>query len=133
VIRYPDAAVSEPTFARSIGIQSVWFNWYCAQQKEKGLPVPTTLSDVPKADVKTAKVQVAELAQARFQNLPISICRTSYTNKKGEVVDRLGAFTKAGNLLGLITPESEAYIADEKPLTLRFALACDGNVRAVLK
>ncbi len=61
VVRYPGATISEPTFARSIGIQGVWFNWYCAQQRAKGLPVPATLSDVPKADMKAAKAQIAEL------------------------------------------------------------------------
>ena len=131
VVCYPGATLSEPTFAHSIGIQGVWFNWYCAQQRAKGLPVPAQLSDVPKTDMKSAKAQIAELTQTRFQNMPISIQRTSYRNKKGEVVERLGAFTEQGNLLGLITPDSEGYVAEGQPLTLQFALAADGNMRAL--
>jgi len=131
VVRYPGATTSEPTFARSIGIQGVWFNWYCAQQRAKGLPVPAQLSDVSKADMKAVKAQIADLAQTRFQNMLVTLRRTNYTSKKGEIVERLGAFTEQGNLLGLITPDSEVQIAEGQQLTLKFALAADGNVRAV--
>jgi len=51
--------------------------------------------------------------------------------RQGEVVERLGAFTEQGNLLGLITPDSEAQIAEGQQITLKFALVADGNVRAV--
>jgi len=47
------------------------------------------------------------------------------------VVERLGAFTEQGNLLGLITPDSEGQITEGQQITLKFALAADGNVRAV--
>jgi len=47
------------------------------------------------------------------------------------MVERLGAFTDAGNLIGLITPDSEAQLTEGQQITLKFALAADGNVRAV--
>jgi len=46
-------------------------------------------------------------------------------------VERLGAFTEQGNLLGLITPDSESQIAEGQQVTLKFALAADGNIRVV--
>ena|GEM_PF-1690269 len=46
-------------------------------------------------------------------------------------MERLGAFTEQGNLLGLITPDSEGQITEGQQITLKFALAADGNVRAV--
>jgi len=78
--------------------------------------------------MKAAKTQVAELAQTRFQNMPISIQRTSYTSKKGAFVERLGAFTEQGNLLGLITPDSEADVMEGQQVTIKFALEADGTV-----
>jgi len=81
--------------------------------------------------MKATKAQIADLAQTRFQNMPITVHHTTYTSKKGEVIERLGAFTEHGNLLGLITPDSEAYVAERQQVTLKFALAADGNVRAV--
>lgn len=131
VIRYPGAVTSEPTFQRSIGINAVWFNWYCEQQRAKALPIPENLGDVPKAEMKAAKVQIAELAQAEFQNRLLTIRRTSYTSHKGEVVERMGAFTADGILLGLLTPDSVAQVTDGKLLTVRHVLAMDGNLRAV--
>jgi len=122
---------SEATFSRSIGIQGVWFNWYCIQQRAKSLPIPATLRDVPKADVKAAKVQIAELVQTRFQNMPISIRRTTYTSKKGTGIERLGALTDAGNLLGLLTLDGEGHVAKGQWITLEFVLTVDGNIRAV--
>ena len=131
VIHYPDATVSEPTFQRSIGIQGVWFNLYCRQQAALGEPVPPTMSDVPKDAAKAAKTHVTELAQTHLQNFPVTIQRTGYTNKKGKVVERLGAFDESGNLQGLITIDSEGHLIEGQQITLRFALAADGNVRAV--
>jgi len=131
VIRYPGATISEPTFQRSIGINAVWFNWYFRQQVAKDEPIPAQPSDVPKKIAREAKAYVTELAQTRLQNFPVTIGRTIYVDKKGQVVERLGAFTEAGNLLGLITPDSEAQIIEGQQLTLRFAIAADGNVRAV--
>ena len=93
--------------------------------------MPAQFSDVPTADVKAAKNQIAELAQSRFQNMPLSIRPTSYTSKKGEIVERLGAFTEQGNLLGLITPDSEVHFTEGQQLTLDFALAADGNLRFI--
>lgn len=105
VVRYPGATISEPTYQRSIGIQGVWFNWYCQQQRAKGLPVPEKLGDVPKAEVKPAKARIAELAQSEFLNMPLVIRRASYADKKGAVIERLGAFTEHGELIGLLSPE----------------------------
>jgi hypothetical protein len=62
-MRYPGARISEPTYGRSIGIQGVWFNWYCQQQAAQGKPVPERMSDVPKSEMRTAKARVAELAE----------------------------------------------------------------------
>ncbi len=131
VIRYPSASVSETTFERSIGINAVWFNWYCRQCAVKGEPMPAQPGDVPKAAAKEAKVRVTELAQTQLQNFLVTIQRASYIDKKGQAVERLGAFTDEGNLLGLVTPDSEAYVADSQQVTIKFALAVDGNLRAV--
>lgn len=131
VIRYPGATTSEPTFQRSIGINAVWFNWYCRQQAAKGEPIPFQPGDVPKKIAKEAKAYITELAQTNLQNFPVTIRRTTYIDKKGQTVERLGAFTQAGNLLGLITPDSEKQITGGQEVTLKFAIAADGNVRAV--
>lgn len=131
VVRYPGATISEPAYQRSIGIQGVWFNWYCQQRRAKGLPVPEKLGHVPKAEMKDAKAQIVELAQSKFQNMPITIRIASHTNKKGEIVERLGAFTESGNLLGLITPDSTSQVSEGQSITLTFALTADGNMRAV--
>jgi len=131
VIRYPGATVSEPAFNRSIGIQGVWFNWYRRQQAELGESIPATLSDVPRDAAKAAKSHVTDLAQIHLQNFPVMIRRTSYTDKKGKVVERLGASGESGNLLGLLTLDSEGQVAEGQQITIKFALAADGNVRAV--
>ncbi|MCC6613311.1 MAG: hypothetical protein IT320_07515, partial [Anaerolineae bacterium] len=112
VVRYPGATISEPTYQRSIGIQGVWFNWYCQQQRTKGLPVPTQLSDVPKAEMKAAKASIADLAQTEFPLTPLTIRRTTYMSKKGEVIDRLGTFTEQGHLLGLINPDNNLNVLE---------------------
>ena len=72
-----------------IGIQGVWFNWYCAQQRAKGLPVLAQLSDIARADMKAAKHKL-QMAQSRFQNMPVTVRRTSYTSKDGEIVAWFG-------------------------------------------
>jgi len=131
VVRYPGATISEPTYQRSIGIQGVWFNWYCQQQRASGLPVPEKLGEVPNAAMKATKAKVAELAQTEFQNLPLTIRTTSYTSKKGETIDRLGAFTRTGALLGLLTQESHSPIEGQTVMA-RFTLASDGNLRILV-
>ncbi|MEP7284807.1 MAG: hypothetical protein ABI947_03445 [Chloroflexota bacterium] len=131
VVRYPGATISEPTFARSIGIQGVWFNLYCQQQRAKGVPVPTQISDVPKAEMKAAKARIAEMAPAEFQNTLLTVRRTSYTSKKGSVIERLGVFTANGELLGLLSTENESQLADGQQITLHRGLAVDGNLRAI--
>ncbi len=131
VLRYPGATISEPSFERSIGINAVWFNWYCRQCAANGEPIPAQPGDIPKGAAKAAKAQVTELAQIHLQNYPVTIQRTSYIDKKGQSVERFGAFTDAGNLLGLITPDSEGRLTEIQQITLKFAPAADGNVRAV--
>ncbi len=131
VIRYPGAATSEPSFQRSIGISAVWFNWYCRQQAAQGKPIPKTPSDVPKAAAKAAKVQVTELAWTHLSNVPLTLRHTSYTDRNGKAVMRMGAFNETGHLLGLITLDSEAHLTERQQITVRFALAADGNLRTV--
>jgi hypothetical protein len=131
VMRYPGAVTSEPTFERSIGINAVWFHWYCRQQAAQGKTIPKTPGDIPKADAKAAKAHVNELAYTHLQNFPITIQRTTYTDKNGKLIKKLGAFTETGNLLGLITPDSETHLAEGQQINLKFAIAADGNVRAV--
>jgi hypothetical protein len=131
VVRYPGATISEPIYQRSIGIQGVWFNWYCQQQRAKGLPVPEKLGDVPKAEMKAAKARIAELAETEFQNMPLTICPTTYTSTKGAHVERLGAFTASGEMLGLVSSQNEGHVTEGKELTIHFALAVDGNIRVL--
>jgi hypothetical protein len=47
------------------------------------------------------------------------------------MVEQLGAFTNTGNLLGLITTDSEAQLTEGQQIMLKFALAADGNIRAI--
>jgi len=131
VVSYPGATISEPTYQRSVGIQGVWFNWYCQQQQARGLPVPEKFGDVPKVAMKAAKAQIAELAQTEFQNMPLTIRRTSYRSKNGEFIERLGTFTEQGTLLGLIAPNNDIRLAKGQPIVLRCALAVDGSLRAL--
>lgn len=131
VVRYPRATVSEPMLGRSIGIQGVWFNWYCGQQRARGLPVPAQMSDVPKAEVKAAKAQVAELAQTRFKDMIVMIRPMSYSSRRGKVVERIGVYTEAGNLFGLLIPGGEGTINGNQQITLKVAITSDGSVRAV--
>jgi hypothetical protein len=130
-VRYPIAVTSKPTFERSIGINAVWFHWYCRQQAAQGKPIPKTPGDIPKAAAKAAKAYVTELTYTHLQDFPVTIRHTNYSDKRGQTIERLGAFTETGNLLGLITPDSETYLTEAQQLTLKFAIAADGNVRAV--
>ncbi|MHB8624592.1 MAG: hypothetical protein ACYDBJ_13325 [Aggregatilineales bacterium] len=131
VMRYPGATISEPSFERSIGINAIWFNWYCRQRVANGEPLPAQLGDVPKKAAKEAKARVTELAQTHLRSFPVTIQRASYVDKRGQTIERLGAFSNNGDLLGLVTPDSEGQLAEGQQITLKFALAADGNVRAV--
>ncbi len=133
VVRYPGATISESPVQHSIGINAVWVHWYRQQQAAIGAPIPEQPGDIPKAAAREAKARVTELAQTHLQNFPVTIQRTHYTDKKGQLVERLGAFASSGDLLGLITPDSEAQFTEGSRITLKFALAADGNVRAVWK
>ncbi len=131
VIRYPGATVSEPTFEQSIGLNAVWFHGIRRQRAAKGESVPVQPGDIPKAEANAAKAQISEWARARLQDYPVTIQRTSYVNKKGKTIEQLGAFNDAGDLIGLITPDSEAILSEGQRITLKYAVAADGNVRAV--
>ena len=121
VLIYPGAIVQEPDFQGSIGLNGVWFNWYCQQQTAAGNIPPTTQRDVPKVAVKQAKAEVARLAESDWQGLPLIVKR------EGE---RLKAYTKSGTLFGFVDRESEKYIS-EGQMRLGFMMAADGNLRAV--
>jgi len=131
VIRYPGAIVSEPTFERSIGLNAVWFHGLRRQRAAKGESFPMQPGDIPKAEANAAKAQIGEWARTRLQDYPITIQHTSYVNKKGKTVEQLGAFNDSGDLIGLVTQDSEAVLSEGQRITLKYAIAADGNVRAV--
>ena len=121
VVVYPGAIVQKPDFQGSIGLNGVWFNWYCQQQVAAGKALPTTQRDVPKDAVKQAKAEVARLAESDWQGLPLTIRRES---------ERLKAYTESGALFGFVDRESEKYIGVGQ-MRLGFVLAADGNLRAM--
>ncbi len=131
VIRYPGASISEPTYQRSIAINTVWFNLYCREQAAQGLPITASMSDIPKAEARAAKQRIAELAQTDFRDMQMAIRPTNYTDKKGNTVERLGAFMPDGTLLGMISADSEVMLIEGNDLVLKCALAADGNIRVV--
>ncbi len=118
LVSYPGAVIQEPTY-QTIGINGVWFNWYRQWAEANGEPMPETMGEVPKDTAKWAKQQVETIYQDGSCAIEI---RT-----EGE---RQAACTSDNQLLGFIAKDAEGIA--EGPYTLKYALAKDGNLRAVL-
>jgi hypothetical protein len=131
VIRYPGAAVIEPTVKRAIGIQGVWFNHYCRQQAAQGQSIPATMGEVSRADSKAAKAQIEALAAKDWVNESAMIQVTHYNDRQGRQLERLGVFNLEGELLGLIPPEDAQRVHVGQVIELRFILAHEGNLRVI--
>ncbi|MCI0578139.1 MAG: hypothetical protein L0331_18295, partial [Chloroflexi bacterium] len=122
VLVYPNAAPERPAY-RTVGITGVWFH-HCRREAEAhGRPIPEKMSSVPREQARQAKRQVAELAQSAFQGLVLAV---------GEAEGRKMLYTEQGTVFGYLSRDSEDVAAGGERITLKYALAKDGNLRAAV-
>jgi hypothetical protein len=121
VLVYPAAEVQEPTY-RTVGLHGVWFNWLCSDLATRGEAVPGTMHEVSQLEAKRAKRQVEGIAQ-QAQALTLEI-------RAGED-GRQVVYTLDGRRFGTLSCDSDWFVGE--CLTLRGALAHDGNLRVLLE
>ena len=124
VMRYPGADVTEPTY-RTVGIRGVWQNWLAAEAQARG---EGEISDtISKQDRTRAHDQVEQIAR-EIAELPAGYV-LDVSDEEGQLV----AYTERGNRFGVIRQGEAREIEVGQRLTVRGALASDGNLRVAVK
>jgi hypothetical protein len=121
VLVYPGAEVQEPVY-RTVGIHGVWFNWLEADLAKRGEAVPGAMHEVSQSEAKRAKRQVESIAQ-QAQILTLEI-------RAGDD-GRQVAYTLDGRRFGTLSCDSSWLVGE--CLTIRVALAHDGNLRVLIE
>lgn len=123
ILTYPGATV-HPIPYRTMGIQGVWRRYFEAWTQQQNMPIDDLKSRRAKQGIRLAKQQVQ--AQAERQ-VPIHLTvRDEQIN--GEI--RKVAYGEDGSVFGVLSRDSD-WVSDT--LTIRFSLAHDGNLRAVVE
>ena len=104
-----------------VTINGTWFNLLNATSKQKY----ETMGDVPLAVRQRAKERVAELAQKQWPGLVLS----TTVNADNRVVTH----TSQGNLFGFVHRDHELMAVKHRQWQIAWAMALDGNVRAILR
>lgn len=119
LIAYPAATVIAAP-AETVQINGVWMNYLRTVYKTRGQRMPEQMSDIQKEQREWAKQRIAQLADAQFADITLTI---------REEDERKVAYTPSGNLFGYISKNSAERITGDT-LTLKRSLAVDGNLLA---
>lgn len=123
VLAYPGATTSEAPY-RTIGINGVWRPYYERWSNHHGHEATNTKSVKGKRGIRWAKAQVKQ----RFQSGETIALDVREIEFNGEA--RKALFDADGQRFGLLARDSEQAVHDR--VHIRFALAHDGNLRAVI-
>lgn len=104
-----------------VTINGTWFNLLNVTSKQKY----GTMGDVPLAVRQQAKERVAELAQTTWPGMTL----TTHVNDNNRVVTH----TPQGNLFGYVHRDHELLAVKHDQWQVAWAMALDGNVRAILR
>jgi hypothetical protein len=104
-----------------ITFNGVWFNWLRATQPK----MPAKMGQIPLALRQQAKDRISHYAQKQFVGMTLT---TSVTEN-----NRVITYTPQGNLFGYVHRDHELLAVREQQWQVAWAMAVDGNVRAILR
>jgi hypothetical protein len=104
-----------------VSLNGVWMNLLRATK----VGTPEKMSQVPKAEREQAKAHVAQLASDGFVGMVLT---TAVTDN-----DRVITLTPRGNLFGYVQRDHELIAVRHNRWRIAWAMAVDGNVRAILE
>jgi hypothetical protein len=104
-----------------VTFNGVWFNLLRATQPK----MPAKMNQIPPALRQQAKQQIAAYAQKQFVGMTLTT-RVTESN-------RVITHTPQGNLFGYVHRDHELLAVRESQWQVAWAMAVDGNVRAILK
>src|SRR5690606_4211129 len=104
-----------------VSLNGVWFNFLRATYPQ----TPQKMGQVSKAEREQAKARIAGYVTDRFVGMVLTTAVTEY--------NRVITHTPHGNLFGDVQRDQELYAVRHERWRFAWAMAVDGNVRAILE
>jgi hypothetical protein len=104
-----------------VTINGTWFNLLRTTRPE----TPAKMSQVPKAEREQAKARIVDYARDSF----VGMVLTTAVTDTSRVITR----TPHGNLFGYVQRDHELHAVRHDRWRIAWAMAVDGNVRAILE